>query len=179
MQNYENLDLKKTVETTFERAKGWLRAKYPSAVNSKSNFEIDVRYPGESIPTTGANILIETAWTPMSSKIHFDKAPSLILFRRGNNEVFMKKNIYKTNAGVEEKSYILGIHSGSGANYRMVETPDGTVRGVGNSNLLFAVHQDKDFGQYISFVLKGQQNSIPPNAIQWKLNDIMIRSREG
>jgi len=95
MQNYENLDLKKTVETTFERAKGWLRAKYPSAVNSKSNFEIDVRYPGESIPTTGENILIETAWTPMSSKINFDKAPSLILFRRGNNEVFMKKIFIK------------------------------------------------------------------------------------
>ena len=120
----QTLSLKKTIESTFDCAKGWLLSKYPSSVDPKRNFEIDVRYPGEFIPSS----ICEIFSSPKLNKIDFTKKPIYISLKRGGNEISLKKNIFINNHNIEQISYILAIHSHSGVNYRMIETPDGTIK---------------------------------------------------
>lgn len=170
----QNLSLKRTIETTFDCAKDWLLSKYPSSVNPKKNFEIDVRYPGEFIPSSQCEIFT----SPRSNKINLDQKPVYISLKRGENEIALKRNIFTDIHGRKTTSYILAIHSGSGIDYRMIETPDGTIKSQGNPLLLLAVQQDKDFGKYISFVLNDDLKNTLIDSQKWNLNKNMLQSRE-
>ena len=84
--NTQNLSLKKTIETTFDCANGWLLTRFPSLVNPQKKFEIDVRYPGEFIPSSQCEIFT----SPRSNKINLDQKPVYISLKRGENEIALK-----------------------------------------------------------------------------------------
>ena len=172
--NQQNLDVKKTVEATMNHAKGWLFAKYPSAVNPKTNIQIDVRYLGEFIP----NSQMEAFSTPVSKKgLCFQDKPICLIMKRGNTEVYLRRDVFLDIKERKLTSYILSIHTPTN-NYRIIETPDGDIRDHGNHLLVWAARNDKDFGRYISFISKDQQLINSSDKSQWALDKIMQQSRE-
>ena len=174
MFNQQNLDLKKTIETTMDCAKGWLFAKYPSAANPKINIQIDMRYLGEFVP----NSKIEVFSTPVSKKgLCFQDKPICLIMTRGNTEIYLRRDVFFDIQERKLTSYILSIHTPSN-NYRIIETPDGDIRDQGNHLLLWAAQKDKDFGQYISFISKDCQHVGSSDKSQWVLNEMMRQSRE-
>ena len=171
--NQQNLSLKRTIETTFDRAKGWLLAQYPSSVCPNKKVTIDIRYPGEEIPSSQCEIFS----SPRLKKIALDQKPVYLSLKRGGNEIALKRNVFTDIHGRKTTSYILAIHSSSGIEYRVIETHDGTIKGQGNPLLLLAVQQDKAFGQYISFALKSNLGNTLPDSQKWNLNQVMQKSR--
>lgn len=143
-------------------------------MNPKRNFEIDICYPGEFIPSSQCEIFS----SPQTNKINFNQKPIYISLKRGDNEISLKKNTVRNHQNIEQTSYILAIHSQSGVDYRMVETPDGMIIGQGNPLLLLAVQKDKDFGKYISFVLKDELESTLIDSHKWNLSKNMYQTRE-
>lgn len=172
--NQLNLNVKKTVETTMDRAKGWLFAKYPSAVNPNIDIQIDTRYLGESIPASR----IEIFSTPLTKHgLNFQDKPICIIMRRGSTEIYLTRDTFYDNHEKKRTSYVFSIYTPSNS-YRIIETPDGCIKDQGNHMLLWAAQKDKDFGQYISFISKDSQYVVSSNEPKWTLSEMMRKSRE-
>ena len=172
----ENLDLKKTIETTLENAKGWSFANYPSVRDPNKKIQIDIRYLGESIPTL--------AGTPLNNQdilqhpVDYSKKPVYVHFRLGKADVILQHNSFIDSTDNREKdSYSFFIRAGNGAEYRAVECPDGSMVEKGNKLLLWAVKKDQDFGHYISFVLKNEKLSDHFHSEVWQLSKMMANAR--
>ena len=91
MQSFNklNLDVKETVETTLERAKGWLKSSYPSDVRQDSKLKIDVRYFGERIPFAPLETVNEKQFR--NKKIDYSKKPVFIQMQRGKTNVVLQR----------------------------------------------------------------------------------------
>ena len=173
--NQQNLNVKRTIESTFERAKRWVFSSYPSLVIPEKNIKIDVRYPGEVIPSSQN----EDWGVPLSEK-DFDmtQKPTCVIIKRGETEFYLRRNTFFDAKKNQKNSYIFAIHAQSGHNYRIIETPDGTIKDQGNSLLLLAAQKDPDFKHYISFIFKNETENICVNTQKWDLNKMMKESRE-
>ena len=168
--NLQNLDVKKTIETTLDRAKGWLLGTYPSALIFDKKIKIDVRYPGEDISSFGIN--------KNNRPLDLSAQPTTVVIQRGDSRILLKKDSFYNKEGLEKASYVLSIHTPYKQNYRIIETPDGTIKDQGNSSLLWALQKDKDFSSYISFFSKDEKENTQISTQKWDLIKRMTQSRE-
>lgn len=176
MQSFNklNLDVKKTVETTLERAKGWLKSSYPSDVRQDSQLKIDVRYLGERIPFAPLETINEKQFK--TKKIDYSKKPVFIQMQRGKTNVVLQRYPFIDKDKKEKTSYSIFIQGRDGNMYRCIETEHGEIIDSGNHLLALAVQQDKDFGALISFVKKGEK--VSKTTPKWNLNQKMIEARK-
>lgn len=176
MQSFNklNLDVKKTVETTLERAKGWLKSSYPSDVRQDSKLKIDVRYLGERIPFAPLETINEKQFK--NKKIDYSKKPVFIQMQRGKTNVVLQRYPFIDKDKNEKTSYSIFIQGRDGNMYRCIETEHGEIIDSGNHLLALAVQQDKDFGPLVSFVKKGEK--VAKTTPKWNLNKIMQARRE-
>lgn len=176
MQSFNklNLDVKKTVETTLERAKGWLKSSYPSDVRQDSKLKIDVRYLGERIPFAPLETINEKQFK--NKKIDYSKKPVFIQMQRGKTNVVLQRYLFIDKDKNEKTSYSIFIQARDGNMYRCIETENGEIIDSGNHLLALAVQQDKDFGALICFVKKGEK--VAKTTPKWNLNQKMIEARK-
>ena len=176
MQSFNklNLDVKKTVETTLERAKGWLKGSYPSDVRQDSKLKIDVRYLGERIPFAPLETINEKQFK--TRKIDYSKKPVFIQMQRGKTNVVLQRYPFIDKDKKTKTSYSIFIQARDGNMYRCIETENGDIIDSGNHLLAVAVQRDKDFGPLISFAQKGTKIATP--AQKWNLNQKMIEARK-
>lgn len=169
----KHLDVKKTIETTLDRAKGWVFGTYPSSVLQGKNVKIDVRYPGEDIPSSH-NFIREK-----SSDETFDLSaqPVSVMIQSGKDRVLVKKCNFVDDDGYQKTSYVMSIHT-ENLYYRIVETPDGTIKDYGNNLLPWAIQKDKDFSPYISFFSKDEKENKCVSTQRWNLNQMRTQSHK-
>ena len=153
MISSDQLDLKETVETTLENAKGWLLATYPSQKDPADKIQIMVNYPKNNVQ---------------------EKPESIRIFR-GNTYITLGKNSAYTSENKKQTSYGLTIHVISGQTFSLCETPLWGRNEGGEQSLFKALQQDTELNQYISFVPKNQK--IQSQKPKWSLNRIMQNSR--
>ena len=168
--NLQNLDVKKTVESTLNRAQGWSFGTYPSALIFDRKIKIDVRYPGEDISSFGMN--------KNDRPLELSEQPTAVIIQRGDLRVSLKKKPFCNQGGWEKTSYVLSIHTPYEQNYRIIENPNGTIKDQGNSLLLWAVQKDKEFSNYISFFSKDEKENTQISTKKWDLTKKMTQSRE-
>ena len=166
----QNFDMKRTIENTLERAKGCFLARYPSLKYPNDDFHIDVRYPGEGIPSCAGDI-IPTSMD--SSRMDLSTKPVCIIMKRRGTEVYLRKNTYTNQHNRQKHSYIFSIYTPT-HHYRAIATPDGCVKEEGESLLLVALKRDEDFNKYISLINKDDQT---PTAPLWPMKKIAIAAR--
>lgn len=169
--NKQNLDIKKTIDTTLDRAHGWLLGQYPSSLNHDINIQLNVYYPGQNIPHSA-----NEGYTSYDSKLNLNGEPNCIIIKRAGNEIFLKRNVHYVR-GLKKQSYILSIRSQNNSKYRIVETPDGSVFDKGNHLLLWALQIDPDFKKYISFFSKNKEENNNVCTQKWDLDHQMKLTR--
>lgn len=166
LQNTSNLDVKKTIDTTFENAKGWLFAKYPSKQHPESNIQISVQYP-ESF----------SADNPSGMIMDFSQMPTILSIRRKQTHILLSRDAFTDLAdGKEKVSYSIQIKA-LGKDYRAIETPSGEVLEQGDLVPLRYVQTDEELKKYITFISKFDKEPIANHSKKWRLDKTMELSR--
>lgn len=171
--NKQNLDVKKTIETALDRTKGWLFGTYPSSVLQGRNVKIDVRYPGEDIPSSHNFIRCKHS----DDDFDLSAQPVSVMIQSGKDRVLMKKCHFSDNTGNKKTAYVMSIHT-ENQYYRIVETPDGTIKDSGNHLLLWAIQKDKDFAPYISFFSKDKKENVCVSTQRLNLNKMAFHTQK-
>ena len=146
----DTLDLKKSVDATLTKAKGWLSASYPSSQKPKSQIKIAIDYPENNLRRT----------------------PECVIISRGQNYIKLEKRTF----GAEDFSYNFHIQSPSAIFHMSYSSRWGGVN-TGNPLLLKALQMDPELSQYISLVERGSKRIKPGQKKLWDLNKIMQNSR--
>ena len=164
-QNTSQLDIKETIETTFENAKGWLVAKYPSTQNPESNIQINVHYP-EIFSTDTSSLIAD-----------FKQLPVCLSIQRRWDSVLLCRDVFTDlEDGKEKVSYSIQVRAPM-KNYRAIETPLGEVYEQGNLDLLKNIQTDEELNKYISFISKADKKPISSHSKKWQLDKVMELSR--
>lgn len=162
----QNLDVKKTVESVLDRAKGWVLGRYPSSLNPDHDLRIDVRYPMSAVPS-------------QSDSYNFSSKPTCVSFQRGNMRVTLSRNASLSENGWERPAYMISIFTPYREKYKIYETLNGkSIKTEGNPFLLSALKKDIDFNYYINFFTKDEHENSKIATQKWNLNEMMIQSRE-
>ena len=160
------IDVKETVETTLDCARGWILGKYPSSLNPNLDIKIDVRYPMSAISS-------------QSDNYSFSSKPTCILFQRGSMRVTLSRNASLLENGWERPAYMISIYTPYREKYKIYETLNGkNIKTEGNPFLLSAIQKDIDFNRYISFFEKNEHENLKIATQKWNLTEIMMQSRE-
>ena len=165
-QNTSNLDIKRTIETTFKNAKGWSFAKYPSKQNPESNIQISVHYP-ESF----------SAENPSGIIMDFSKMPTCLSLQRKQTHILLSRDAFTDSAdGKEKVSYSIQVKA-LGKDYRAIETPTSEIFEQGDLIPLRYVQTDEELKKYITFISKFDKEPIANHSKKWQLDKIMELSR--
>ena len=156
MISSDRLDLKKTVDATLIRAKGWWMASYPSSEKPNSKIKITITYPKDNF-----------------KKDNFKKTPKCVLISRGNTEIGFGKY---TTMDTKEASYVFYFHSPAG-NFTIQQTPDWGRTETGNPALFNDIQADPELSQYVSFIEMGSKRIKKSQKKPWQLTQIMQNSR--
>ena len=160
------LDVKKTVESTLDRAGSWILGKYPSSLNPDLDLRIDVRYPMSTVPS-------------QSDSYNFSARPTCVIFQRGSMRVTLSRNASLSEKGWEKPAYMISIFTPYREKYKIYETLNGkSAKTEGNPFLLSALQKDIDFNHYISFFTKDEHENSKIATQKWNLTEMMIQSRE-
>ena len=165
-QNTSNLDIKRTIDTTFENARGWLFAKYPSTQNPESNIQISIHYPERF-----------SADNPSGMIMDFSKMPTHLSIRRKQAHILLSRDAFIDPADEKEKvSYSIQIKA-LGKDYRAIETPTGEMFEQGDLIPLRYVQTDEELKKYITFISKFDKEPIASHSKKWRLDKVMELSR--
>ena len=170
------LDVKRTIETAFERASGWLAGKYPSA-KKEQTLQIDVLYPEE---TPSAEETVNDSGAALNNKIHYIPTPYRLSIRRWGTDsadiLFSKDMFIDPEDKKEKAAYRLSVRDGD-KRFNAIETPDGAVLTQGDISILIDLQKDPDFGTYVTFIPKGEMISKNTKFLKGNLDKAMEKAR--
>lgn len=161
-------DVKRMIETTLDRAKGWAFGKFPSS-QEESTLYFNIQYPTKIVHSDSGDTAV----------YDFSKPNFASIRRCGKNpaDIFLSRDSFVDSDDKKEKtSYRLSIRMG-GKRFQAIETPDAEVLTQGDFGVLMRILQDDDFKHYIAFTPPEEKNNQKKQLPKWNLDKMMERAR--